>query len=318
MKNAIILCLTCIVSLSACSTLTGAGIQADNSDQHPQTVQVVDLYDGAIPGEIKRPDQEVYSNQQTPNLFIGNINQPTISIYPADPEKANGTAVIIFPGGGYWGVSIIKEGYDVAERLNGLGITAFVVKYRTPSDNTMTNRMYGPLQDAQQAIHFVRSNSDQWQLDPNKIGVMGFSAGGHLASSAATHFDHPVQEAHKNANLRPDFQILLYPVISMKDGITHNGSRQGLLGAEPDADDVQWYSNETQITESTPSAFIVHASDDPIVPVANSLLYTQALAQHHIQGELILVPYGGHGFGMRHSFDWFTSLTTWFKQNKLL
>jgi len=318
MKYAIALCLTGIVALSGCSTITGASIQTDNSDQSTQTMQVVDLYDGAIPGEIKRPNQETHSDPQSQDLFIGNINQPTISIYPADPEKANGTAVIIFPGGGYRAVYIAKEGYQVAERLNALGITAFVVKYRTPSDNTMTNRMYGPLQDAQQAVHFVRSNSDQWNLDPNKIGVMGFSAGGHLASTAATHFDYPVQEAHKNANLKPDFQVLIYPVISMQDGITHNGSRHNLIGQDPDAENIQQFSNETRVTASTPMAFMVHASDDQAVPVDNALLYSQSLAKHNVSVELIVLPYGGHGFGMWHSFDWFDSLTIWFKQNKLL
>ncbi len=319
MKYSIALCLTCIFSLTACSATTNSNGQIINSgDQNNHKVQVVSLYNGSIHGEIHLPNQEFTSDLQAKDQFINNINQPTISVYPADPKVANGTAVIIFPGGGYVGVSIVKEGYDVAERFNALGITAFVVKYRMPNDNTMTNKTYGPLQDAQQAIQFVRNNSEKWNLDPEKIGVMGFSAGGHLASTAATHFNYPVQEAYRNANLKPDFQILIYPVISMKNGVTHHGSRSNLLGSDPDDRKIEWFSNETQITASTPKAFIVHASDDQAVPVENSILYSQALAKHHVQVELLLLPYGGHGFGMRHSFDWFAPLTTWLKQNELI
>ncbi|MCU4677290.1 alpha/beta hydrolase [Catenovulum sp. 2E275] len=281
-------------------------------------IQVIDLYPGAIPGAIDLPDQESIRDPNHPDTFINDVNKPQITVYQADPAIANGTSVIILPGGGYRGVSIVKEGYQIAERLNKLGITAFVLKYRMPNDKTMQDKKTGPLQDAQQAIHLVRENADKWGVDSNKVGIMGFSAGGHLASTAATHFNKAVMAEYKNENLRPDFQILIYPVISMKADVTHKGSRDNLLGPELKTQDLSDYSNEDQINAVTPKAFIVHANDDKAVPVENSLLYVKALAEYKIQAELVLLPAGGHGFGMRNPFDWFESMTQWFKNNQLL
>lgn len=301
--------------LAACSSTLKP---TQMSEQHVlQTPQTLDLYAGDIPGEIKKSNQESISDASAEYTFIKDINQPQITIFKADPEIANDTAVIILPGGGYKGVSIVKEGYDVAKRFNSLGITAFVLKYRMPSKNIMLDKTTGPLQDAQQAIYWVRSNAEKWGVNPNKVGIMGFSAGGHLASTAATHFDNAVMSQYQSENLRPDFQILIYPVISMKDEATHKGSRKNLLAPELTPDNIAYFSNEDQVTSATPKAFIVHAIDDKAVPVENALLYTQALTEHKVQTQLLLLPEGGHGFGMDNPFDWFESLATWLKNNKL-
>ena len=208
--------------------------------------------------------------------------------------------MIILPGGSYKGVSIVKEGHEVAEQLNAMGIAAFVVKYRTPSSAHMRNRSLGPLQDAQQAIHLVREHAKQWNVDPNRIGLMGFSAGGHLAATAATHFDKPVLKEWQGSNLRPDFLILLYPVISMTD-IGHAGSRQMLLGDAPSSEAIAEFSNERHVDDRTPPTFIVHAANDDAVPVANSLRFFEAVNSHKIPAELIVYPAGGHGFGLHNA-----------------
>jgi acetyl esterase/lipase len=183
---------------------------------------------------------------------------------------------------------------------------------------TMQDKSVGPLQDIQQAINVVRSNSKKWNLEPNKIGVMGFSAGGHLASSAAVHYKKAINPALKGKNLRPDFQVLVYPVISFKEGITHKGSRKHLIGPELKDDMVAHYSNETQIDASSPPAFIIHAQDDKAVPVENALVYYQALNQNHVPSQLLVVPTGGHGFGLRNKYDWFASLQEWMVNSSLI
>lgn len=287
-------------------------------EKHPVTTpQTINLYADNIPGEIKKSNQETVRDASAEHTFIMDINQPQLTIFKAAPHLANGTAVIILPGGGYKGVSIVKEGYDIAKRFNSIGITAFVLKYRMPNTNTMLDKTTGPLQDAQQAIYWVRSNAKLWGIHPDKVGIMGFSAGGHLASTAATHFDNAVMSQYQSENLKPDFQILIYPVISMKDEVTHKGSRKNLLAPELTPDNIAYFSNEDQVTRATPKAFIVHAIDDKAVPVENALLYTQALTQHKVQTQLLLLPEGGHGFGMDNPFDWFESLATWLKNNQL-
>lgn len=300
--------------LSACSST----LKPTTMTEKPSTtVQTFNLYSGDIPGEIKQPNQESIRDPEAEHTFIMDINQPQISLYKPKADLANDTAVIILPGGGYKGVSIVKEGYDIAERLNALGITAFVLKYRMPNPKIMQDKKMGPLQDAQQAIYWVRRNAQKWGINPNKVGIMGFSAGGHLASTAATHFDRAVMDEYQAENLRPDFQILIYPVISMKDGTTHKGSRKNLFAPDLTAENIAYFSNEDQVSAQTPKAFIVHAIDDKAVPVENALLYTQALTQHKVQTQLTLLPEGGHGFGLDNPFDWFESLATWLKNNQL-
>lgn len=218
-----------------------------------------------------------------------------------DRDDATRVAGITLPGGGYRGTSIVKEGHDVARAFNEMGVAAFVLKYRTPSPEYMSDRVRGPLQDAQQAIAAVRERAGEWNVDPRRIGVMGFSAGGHLAATAGTHFDQPVLAQWRDANLRPDFLMLIYPVISFSDGLTHKGSRQNLLGDAPSADLIRQYSNELAVTADTPPAFIVHAADDTSVVVGNSIRFFEALQMHGIPTQLIVYPGGGHGFGLNNA-----------------
>jgi acetyl esterase/lipase len=222
-----------------------------------------------------------------------NVSRPTITVYQPRSRDAKRAAVIILPGGTYRGVSIVKEGHDVARAFNELGVTALVLKYRTPSERHMVDKTRGPLQDAQQALRVVRDRADEWRIDRNRIGIVGFSAGGHLAATAATQFDQPV--------LRPDFLILVYPVISFTDELANKGSREQLLGAKPAPDLIKRYSNELNVTAHTPPTFLVHAADDASVPVGNSMRFAEALHAHHVAVELIVYPSGGHGFGLNNA-----------------
>ena len=282
------------------------------------SVKELVLYPSSIPGAIESEDFESISNPHEKNRFLVDVTFPKLTAFFPTQSNANTAAVIILPGGGYTGLSIDWEGFAVAQRFNQIGVTAFVLKYRIPTEETMENKSVGPLQDLQQAIHLVRSRSQEWGLDPTKIGVMGFSAGGHLASSAAVHFDHAVNSQHKVKNLRPDFQIQLYPVISFDKDITHSGSRENLIGLTPDASLIQHYSNDLQVTVDTPQAFIVHAKDDNLVPVANALRYHQALQNKGVPSQILLLPSGGHGFGLHNDYDWFADLTQWMVKTKIL
>lgn len=277
----------------------------------------VPLYEGDIPHAIAAPDEEVTRDPAQPHVFRLNVSRPTLGIYlPTEPDPRH-AAVIILPGGSYRGVSIEKEGYAVARALNDIGIAAFVLRYRTPSAEHMRDRTTGALQDAQQALDVVHRRAADWNIDPSRIGLMGFSAGGHLASTAATHFDRPVLPQFQKDAMRPDFLVLLYPVISMRDGLTHPVSRQQLLGATPSESLIAAYSNELQVKADTPPTFIMHAADDAGVPVANSLRFFEALQAHKVPAELIVYPSGGHGFGLHNPTtpdrwmdrcrDWLTS-----------
>jgi acetyl esterase/lipase len=258
------------------------------------------LYQGAIPNAIDAPDEEALRDAKEPYPFLMNISRPTMTVHLPKQPDANRAGVIILPGGSYRGVSIVKEGHEVAEQLNAMGIAAFVVKYRTPSSAHMRNQSLGPLQDAQQAIRLVREHAKEWNVDPNRIGVMGFSAGGHLASTTATRFDKPVLKEWQGSNLRPDFLMLVYPVISMTE-IGHAVSRQMLLGDAPSSDVIAEFSNEQHVGDDAPPTFIVHAANDDAVPVANSLRFFEAVQAHKIPAELIVYPAGGHGFGLHNA-----------------
>jgi len=195
-------------------------------------------------------------------------------------------------------LAIKHEGAEVAVWLNSLGITAFVLKYRLPDDAIMKDKTIGPLQDVQEAIRCVRRRANEWAIDPAKIGLMGFSAGGHLASSGATHFKDKVYELIDTISARPDFSILIYPVISMDPAITHQGSKNNLLGKNPADDLVMRFSNERQVNGQTPPTFLVHSIDDNAVPVQNSIDYTMALKKFNIPCELHIYEKGGHGYGL--------------------
>jgi acetyl esterase/lipase len=274
--------------------------------------QVIPLYKGAIPNSIATPDKEYANDRQ----IYFNVTQPSLAIYLPAPELANGTAIIICPGGGYEGLWMKKEGWDVAETFNKMGITAFVLKYRLPSDLTMKNKTIGPLQDVQRAMQMVRQRSLEWKIDSNKIGIMGFSAGGHLAATAVTHFNKSYIENHDGINLRPDFAILVYPVISFSDSLAHQGSRNALIGKNPTAENIKFLSNELQVSQQTPPTFLIQAEDDKIVSVKNSLVFYEALLQNNIPAGLHIFPTGDHGFGLEpaHS-NWFNYCALWLKEN---
>ena len=253
-----------------------------------------------IPGEIVSKDykEESYNNKDGSINGVNKVSIPTLTLFLADKNKGNGTSVIICPGGGYGHLAINKEGYKVAKWLNSIGISAFVLKYRLPNDLVMKDKSIGPLQDVQEAVRTLRRNAEKWHIDPAKIGVMGFSAGGHLAATVATHYDDKVYEVSDKTSARPDFSILIYPVISMQEGITHMGSRNNLLGEKANSENIEKYSNEKRVDAKTPKTFLVHATDDDAVPVENSINYYLALKQNKVPTEMHLYEKGGHGFGL--------------------
>ncbi|MFI5187971.1 MAG: alpha/beta hydrolase [Chitinophagales bacterium] len=286
--------------------------------------QVMPLYQGEVPGAkpCSEKDHEFIDTSWNKDgiLIVDHITEPTLTIYEVPKEKRNGAAVIICPGGGYAVLAAGHEGSDVAKAFNNAGVTAFVLRYRLPKEECMMNKAYIPLMDAQEAIWFVRTHAKQYGIDEHKIGIMGFSAGGHLASTAGTHFN-PVRKELAAANLRPDFMLLIYPVISFNDSIGHIDSRDNLLGKDPDKNLVHLFSNEEQITPQTPPTFLVHASDDDAVNPENSIRFYQALLKYKIPAELHLYEHGGHGFGLHNAStkeDWFTSCINWMRENKFV
>lgn len=281
--------------------------------------KVIPLWTYEIPGAVNAPDhvEEIkYEGEEIRS--IGKVSVPSLTAFVPAEGNANGSSVIICPGGGYRYLSINKEGYRVAEWFAERGITAFVLKNRLPSEEIMTNKSIGPLQDAQRAIRLVRENAEQWNLDTTKVGIMGFSAGGHLAASAATLFNERTYSGDVAVSARPDFSVLIYPVISMDPDITHNGSRINLLGDKPSDEAISKFSAEEQVTEKTPTAFLVHATDDVSVPVENSLRYFLALKEYRVPVEMHIYQDGGHGFGMGRgltSDSWPEALELWMKKH---
>lgn len=251
-------------------------------------------------------------------------DKPTLTIYLPAKEKANGAAVVICPGGGYGFLAMDHEGHQIAQWLNSLGVAGFIVKYRHRNSGTG----YGhpaPLQDAHRAIRMVRSRAKEWSIDPNRIGVLGFSAGGHLASTTGTHFDNgrsEVQDPIERVSCRPDFMILIYPVISFTEWCTHTGSRRNLLGENPDPNMVENLSNEKQVTPRTPPTFLVHADDDTGVPPENSIYFYLALRKAKVPAEMHIYQKGGHGFGLGKkdsaASSWLMACANWMREQGLL
>ena len=262
--------------------------------------EVISLY-GPVPNSKPGPDEEKMDTAANGRIGGSKVSHPTLTVYLPPAGKANGTAVIICPGGGYVHLALTHEGHDVAKRLNEAGITCFVLKYRLPSDQIMVKKEIGPLQDAQRAIQMVREGAGRWHIDKNKVGIAGFSAGGHLASTAGTHFQTAVIDNPQGTSLRPDFMILGYPVISFSDSLAHMGSRNSLVGKEASPELIKLYSNEWQVTGQTPPTFLVHAKDDRTVKVENSLVFKQKMDSLHRPVELYLYEKGGHGFGLNNS-----------------
>ncbi len=285
--------------------------------------EIIKLWPDGVPGSIEDDtyiEEPVKGKDNITRVY--RVKDPEIIVYPAPADKATGAAVIICPGGGYHILAIDHEGYNVAEWLNSLGITAFVLKYRLPSDKIMTDKSIGPLQDAQRAMRIVRKDAKKWNVDKDKIGIMGFSAGGHLASTLSTHYDQDVYPAETNISAKPDFSILIYPVISMDPEITHMGSRTNLLGKNPTKDDVVLFSNEKVITKDTPMAYLALAADDKAVPIQNSINYFLALKRYDIPAELHIYEKGGHGFGLKKKNGtvafWTLDCEHWLRMHKLI
>ncbi|HET6993780.1 MAG TPA: alpha/beta hydrolase [Chitinophagaceae bacterium] len=273
---------------------------------------VMPLYE-KVPNSKPSPNRE--ENITTDNVLrISKVSVPTLTMYVPSNINAKKAAVIICPGGGYARLSVSHEGSDIAKVFNDWGITAFVLKYRLPNDTIMIDKSIGPLQDAQRAIQMVRENAAKWNIDPARIGIMGFSAGGHLASTASTHFNNAVVDNPSNISSRPDFSILIYPVISFTDSLAHMGSRTNLIGKSPSSQKIIEYCSELQVTPQTPPAFLVHAGDDKTVKVENSVRYYLSLLKNNVGAELHLYPKGGHGFGMNNKTTsdlWMERLKNW-------
>ncbi|TGE23364.1 alpha/beta hydrolase [Hymenobacter metallicola] len=286
---------------------------------HSMSAQsIVSLYSGTIPNSIATDLQESSITLANGGVRVSNVVQPTLQVFRPAREKANGTAIIICPGGGYGRLAMDHEGTDVAKRLNEMGITAFVLKYRLPNDQSQPDKTTAPLLDAQQALRLVRQRATEFGINPVRVGIMGFSAGGHLAATAGTHFAKPAGDTKDNTSVRPDFQVLVYPVISFTDSLAHGGSRKSLLGDSPTPEQIRLYSNEQQVTTQTPPTFLVHAADDKTVKVQNSLRFYEACLRAGVPVEMHLYPKGGHGFGMNNKTtkdNWTDRLQNWLDAN---
>jgi acetyl esterase/lipase len=256
------------------------------------------LWEKNIPNQSKVPVEE--TSETTDLVRIQQVDKPMIEVYLPSKKSHTGEAVVICPGGGYRIIAYEWEGKDVAKWLNSNGIAAIVLKYRLPhTPNNIEGRL-SPFLDLQRAVRLTRCNADKWNIIPNKIGIIGFSAGGHLASTLGTHFEDNFSISDKidSISCRPDFMILMYPVITFKEPFLHRGSRDFLIGDSPDSTLINYYSNELHVTQNTPPTFLVHAADDQSVPVENSLMFYEELKKHNVQAEMHILPEGGHGFGL--------------------
>ncbi|QHW00488.1 alpha/beta hydrolase [Spirosoma endbachense] len=276
--------------------------------QTARSQEVLKLWpDNAIPNAIAGVQIDEKADPGSDGIMrISNVSVPTLTAYLPAKGKETGAAVMICPGGGYSILASGHEGVDVAKWFNEMGVTAFVLKYRLPNEKIMTNQQEVPLLDAMQGMLLIRQNAAKYGIDPNKIGVMGFSAGGHLAATLATHYHRGPKASEQS---KPNFAILLYPVVTFGDK-AHVGSRDKLLGKlNTSPEMITYYSNELQVSSQTPPTFLVHSEDDKAVPVENSINYYLACLKNNIPVEMHLYPKGGHGYGLRTAK--FGSLNTW-------
>jgi acetyl esterase/lipase len=287
----------------------------DMAAAFPPKVQTFPLYgDSPIPNSKPGADEESGAESG----FIKNVSRPQIQVYLPAKMRATGASIVVLPGGGYAGLTFDYEGTQQAQFFVDHGIAAFVVKYRLPSDKTMVDKSIGPLQDAQQAMRFARQHAGQWNLDPSRIGVIGFSAGGHLATTLATHFDKAYVENPDHTSLRPDFLIAVYPVVSMNPRFTHSGSRDALLGTSPAEAQTRLFSNELQVTAQTPPTLLLHATDDQLVDVDNSINFYEALRHAGVPVEMHLFEKGQHGFFLMSRDRWHSVIAEWLTSQGLL
>lgn len=256
------------------------------------------------PGGVPESNGILVQESRNESGHFQHVTVPSIYVYKPDSEKNNGSAVVICPGGGYAVEAFVHEGTDIAQWLASNGTTGIVLKYRLPNQHHAI-----PLMDAQEAIRLVRRYSKEWGVDPKKVGIMGSSAGGHLASTAATHFDK---------ESRPDFAILFYPVITMSKEFTHLGSRENLLGKTPSDQLVSYYSNELQVNSDTPPTLLLLSDDDTGVLPKNSIEFYSALKRNNVPASMYIFPVGGHGWGFRDSFPYHEKVKSliheWMKQ----
>ncbi|WP_419715601.1 pectin acetylesterase PaeX [Dickeya chrysanthemi] len=277
---------------------------------------------GAITSSVQQQVVERSKDPAWPDRAVTGIRSPEITVYV--PDNPNGTALLITPGGSYQRVVLDKEGSDLAPYFTQQGYTLFVMTYRMPADGHQEGAD-APLADAQRAIRTLRSHAAQWRINPQRIGIMGFSAGGHVAASLGTRFAqtvYPAQDEIDNVSARPDFMVLMYPVISMQENIAHAGSRKALIGSHPSEAQIERYSAEKQVSAQTPPTFLVHAIDDPSVSVDNSLVMLSALRENKIPTEIHLFEQGKHGFGIRGTVGlpaaaWPQLLNNWIKSLQL-
>ena len=282
-----------VLALSLFSPANAGSLQPD----------AVRIWPAGPPGSQATPTTLLITERGDPGAlrdrYATGIAEPTLTAFPA--AEANGQAILIVPGGGYQRVVMDKEGFEAAEWLQQRGITSFVLLHRLPGE-TWTDRADVPLQDAQRALRWIRANRADYGVSEQRIGVLGFSAGGHVAASLATGFDRKVYapvDSIDDVSARPDFALLMYPVISMHADIAHAGSREKLLGAAPDEEEIRRYSMEQQVSAGMPPVFLLHATDDASVDVQNSLRMFAALRTGGVPVDLHVFAQGGHGFGLR-------------------
>lgn len=275
--------------------------------------QQIPLYENHVPGSRAVPAD--YLEQTDADGLITRITQPALIPFFPDKATATGTAILIFPGGGYRLLSL-GACEEIAKALNKEGITAFIVKYRLPNDTIMINKSVGPLQDAQAAIRLVRKRAAAWGINPNKVGMMGLSAGGHLVSMEGTQQNRVVIPNEEKINLRPDFMALLYPVIIYDPAIPR--TRENLIGKQPSAELLNLYSTDKHVTANTPPTFMVTAADDDVIPVKNTLSFFDALLKNNVKAEMHILQSGGHGFALTDANskdNWFRMFKSWMAEN---
>lgn len=277
--------------------------------------QVVKLWDEIPNSKQTSEEEQIY---KADIIRVALVKEPILEIYLPPKRIASDKAVIICPGGGYRHLAYDWEGIEIAKWFNTKGISAFVLKSRLPLSKSLVVPYEAPLQDAQRAMRWVRFNADKFNISPDKIGVIGFSAGGHLASTLGTQFNAPNnfrEQPLDTISAQPNFMVLVYPVITMQDDYTHKGSQKNLLGENASNDLKTRYSNELHVTQNTPPTFLIHSTDDKSVPVENSLKFYQALKNSDVKAEMHIYPYGGHGFGLAigkgYLQDWTNRLEDW-------
>jgi len=290
------------------------------SDIYAQNETIL-LYTDAAPGSKGKelPEDSKTSDGVT---RVKDVTKPALYVYHPKKKTSDAT-VIICPGGGYGILAIDHEGFNIAKWFNDRGMTAFVLKYRLPQEDIFDNDEIRPLQDAQQAIRIIRKNAAKYGIAPDKIGIMGFSAGGHLASTASTHFVTQVGEiTDASVSVRPDFSLLIYPVITFGDRFGHLGSRDNLIGKNPPVEKIDWYSNDKQVSKDTPPTFLVSTTDDWVQP-ENSIAYFLACKKNKVPVEMHIYEKGGHGYALTKKGrgpveTWAARLEDWLKDRKLM